>query len=223
MKVSCRSFAVLGGALLFVCHCAAAQVRGAAWESPLTPADSITHNRKMIHKAGFDVCPSHLFATDDFFRGTNAAQQPLRSALSLHLSPVGFPLPAGRSPASPRRGGRPVPNVPNGWSGFLFCTRSGQQSVAKNGVLSLCECGLCTKCTKSTKCTKFSVCTKTGRFHNSFTFGALLWTFSWKRLTLMTLMTLFPHSTINNVYSLFICAPTQTPHHDFIMTKMTLL
>ena len=85
MKVSCRSFAVLGCVLLFVCHCAAAQVRGAAWESPLTPADSITHNRKMIHKAGFDVCPSHLFATDDFFRGTNAAQQPLRSALSLHL------------------------------------------------------------------------------------------------------------------------------------------
>ena len=85
MKVSGWSAAVLGGALLFVCHCAAAQVRGAAWESPLTPADSITHNRKMIHKAGFDVCPSHLFATDDFFRGTNAAQQPLRSALSLHL------------------------------------------------------------------------------------------------------------------------------------------
>ena len=137
-------------------------------------------------------------------------------ALSLHLSPVGFPLPAGRSPASPRRGGRPVPNVPNGWSGFLFCTCSGQQSVAKNSVLSLCECGLCTKCTK------FSVCTKTGRFHNSFTFEALLWTFSWKRLTLMTLMTLFPHSTINNVYSLFICVPAKTPHHDFIMTKMTL-
>ena len=85
MKVSGWSAAVLGGALLFVCHCAAAQVRGAAWESPLTPADSITHNRKMIHKAGFDVCPSHLFATDDFFKGTNAAQRPLRSALSLHL------------------------------------------------------------------------------------------------------------------------------------------
>ena len=144
-------------------------------------------------------------------------------ALSLHLSPVGFPLPAGRFPASPRRGGRSVPNVPNGLSGFLFCTRSGQQSVTKNNVLPLCKCGLCTKCTKSTKCTKFSVCTKTGCFHNSFTFGALLWTFSWKRLTLMTLMTLFPHSTINNVYSLFICVPTQTPHHDFIMTKMTLL
>ncbi len=137
-------------------------------------------------------------------------------AFFLHLSSVGFPLPAGRSPASPWRGGRPVPNVPNGLSGFLFCTRSGQQSVAKNGVLSLCGCGLCTK---STKCTKFSVCTKTGRFHNSFTFETLLWTFSWKRLTFMTL---FPHSTINNVYSLFICVPTKTPHHDFIMTKMTL-
>ena len=96
MKVSGWSAAVLGGALLFVCHCAAAQARGAAWESPLTPADSITHNRKMIHKAGFDVCPSHLFATDDFFRGTNAAQQPLRSALSLSapsklISGVAFP------------------------------------------------------------------------------------------------------------------------------------
>ena len=144
-------------------------------------------------------------------------------AFSLHLSSVGFPLPAGRSPASSRRGGRPVPNVPNGWSGFLFCTRSGQQSVTKNGVLSLCECGLCTKCTKSTKCTKFSVCTKTGCFHISFTFEALLWTFSWKRLTLMTLMTLFPHSAINNVYSLLICVPAKTPHHDFIVTKMTLL
>ena len=160
-------------------------------------------------------------------RPFNAAGIPLSfrhfPAFSLHLSSVGFPLPAGRSPASPRRGGRPVPNVPNGWSGFLFCTRSGQQSVAKNGVLSLCECGLCTKCTKSTKCTKFSVCTKTGRFHNSFTFEALLWTFSWKRLTLMTLMTLFPHGTINNVHSLFICVPTKTPHHDFIVTKMTLI
>ncbi len=85
MKVSGWSAAVLGGALLFVCHCAAAQVRGAAWESPLTPADSITHNRKMIHKVGFDVAPSHIFPTDNFFKGTNAAQQQLRSALALHL------------------------------------------------------------------------------------------------------------------------------------------
>ena len=160
-------------------------------------------------------------------RPFNAAGIPLSfrhfPAFSLHLSSVGFPLPAGRSPASPRRGGRPVPNVPNGWSGFLFCTRSGQQSVTKNSVLSLCECGLCTKCTKSTKCTKFSVCTKTSCFHNSFTFGALLWTFSWKRLTLMTLMTLFPARRKNVVLSSFFAFLPPGVRYDFIVTKMTLL
>lgn len=87
MKVSCRSFAVLGCVLLFACHCAAAQTQSSAREggNRFTSADSIPRSRKVIHKAGFDVCPAHIFPTDDFFKGANNAQQPLRSALALHL------------------------------------------------------------------------------------------------------------------------------------------
>lgn len=52
---------------------------------PAVGADTLPRTRKLIHMAGLDVSPGTLFRTDDFFRGANAAGEPLGKTLSLHL------------------------------------------------------------------------------------------------------------------------------------------
>ena len=50
---------------------------------PAVGADTLPH--PLIHMAGLDVSPGTLFRTDDFFKGANAAGEPLGRTLSLHL------------------------------------------------------------------------------------------------------------------------------------------
>lgn len=44
-----------------------------------------THSGKPIHVIGFDIKPSYVFPTHDFFRGTNNAQKKINSTYSGHL------------------------------------------------------------------------------------------------------------------------------------------